>query len=62
MNRHTTREIAALPSGYVGIYRASDGKRWEAYVMERELVRLGVFATKRAAVAARRKYWNEREA
>jgi hypothetical protein len=30
--------------------------------MERELVRLGVFAAKRAAVAARRKYWKQREA
>jgi hypothetical protein len=51
------REIAALPSGHVGIYRADGGKGWEAYVMERDLVLLGVYPTKRAAVAARAKYW-----
>lgn len=52
-----TQEIAALPSGHVGVYRAKDGKRWEAYVMERDLVLLGVYSTIRAAVAARAKYW-----
>ena len=61
MIRRKFKEIAALPSGHVGIYRASDGKRWEAYVMERDLVRLGVYATKRAAVAARAKYWKAKE-
>jgi hypothetical protein len=55
--RRKMREIAALPSGHVGVYRADDGKRWEAYVMERDLVLLGVYATRRAAVAARAKYW-----
>ena len=52
-----TREIAALPSGHVGIHRANDGKRWEAYVMETDLVLLGAYPTKRAAIAARAKYW-----
>jgi hypothetical protein len=55
------KEIAALPSGHVGVYRADDGKRWEAYVMERDLVRLGVFASKRAAVAARAQYWKAKD-
>jgi hypothetical protein len=55
------KEIAALPSGHVGVYRADDGKRWESYVMERDLLLLGVFASKRAAVAARAKYWTAKE-
>lgn len=58
MTRRWPREIAAVPSGHVGVYRADDGKRWEAYVMHKDLVLLGTFATKRAAVAARAKYWN----
>jgi hypothetical protein len=55
------KEIAALPSGYVGVYRAPDGKRWESYVMEKDLVRIGVFATKREAAKARAEYWKARE-
>jgi hypothetical protein len=43
--------------GHVGVYRASNGKGWEAYVMEKDLVLLGVYPTIRAAVAARAKYW-----
>jgi hypothetical protein len=43
-----------LPSGYAGVYRADDGKRWEAYVADRgELILLGVYPTIRKAVAAR---------
>ena len=61
MTGHQPREIAALPSGHVGIYRADDGKRWEAYVMERDLVLLGVYPTVRAAAAARAKYWKAKE-
>jgi hypothetical protein len=57
MTKRRTREIAALPSGHVGVYRADDGKRWEAYVMEKDLVLLGVYRTIRAAVAARAQYW-----
>ena len=57
MTRRWPREIAALPSGHVGVYRTNDGKRWEAYAMERDQVLLGVYPTKRAAVAARAKYW-----
>jgi hypothetical protein len=57
MSSHKAREVAALPSGYVGVYRADDGKRWEAYVMDNGLVRLGAYATKRAAAAARAEYW-----
>ena len=57
-----TKEIAALPSGHVGVYRAPDGRRWEAYVMEKDLVRLGVYATKREAVEARAEYWRARKA
>jgi hypothetical protein len=53
------KEIAALPSGYVGVHRA--GKRWEAYVIEKDLILLGVYATKPAAVAARAKYWKNKE-
>jgi hypothetical protein len=61
MTMTRTREIAALPSGHVGVYRASDGKRWESYVMEKDLVLLGVYPTIRAAVAARAKYWTAKE-
>jgi hypothetical protein len=57
--RRKSREIAALPSGRAGIYRASDGKRWEAYILDKTLVRLGVYATKRAAIAARQRYWKK---
>jgi hypothetical protein len=48
-----------LPSGHAGVYRAPDGKRWEAYVItERDaLLRLGVYPTIREAAAARAKYW-----
>jgi hypothetical protein len=53
------KEIAALPSGHVGIYRAPDGRRWESYVMKKDLFLLGVFATKRGAVEARARYWQE---
>jgi hypothetical protein len=54
------KKIAALP---VGVHRANDGKGYEAVVLERRgFVRLGVFVSKRAAVAARRKYWKERAA
>jgi hypothetical protein len=53
--KRKSKEIAALPSGHVGVYRA--GSQWEAYVMKDNLVRLGTYATKRAAVAARAKYW-----
>jgi hypothetical protein len=59
--KRTTREIAALPSGHVGVYRAGDGKRWEAYVMENKLVLLGTYASKQAAAAARAKYWKGKE-
>jgi hypothetical protein len=61
VRKRKAREIAALPSGHVGVYRADDGKRWEAYVMEDDLLLLGVYATKRAAVAARVQYWNAKE-
>lgn len=60
MTARKFKEIAALPSGRVGVYRARDGKRWEAYVMERDLKLLGIYPTIRAAVAARAKYWRER--
>jgi hypothetical protein len=53
---------APVPSGHAGVYRAADGKRWEAYVMEKDLVLLGVYATIRAAVAARTEYWQGRAA
>jgi hypothetical protein len=61
MTKRKFREIAALPSGHVGIHRAPDGRRWEAYVMERDLILLGVYATKHAAVTARAKYWKAKE-
>jgi hypothetical protein len=55
------KEIAALPSGRVGIHRANGGG-WEAYVMgEDDLVLLGVYASVRAAVAARAKYWRAKQ-
>jgi hypothetical protein len=60
MSKRKFKEIAALPSGHVGIHRAKGGK-WEAYVMEDDLVRLGVYATKQQAVAARAKYWKAKE-
>src|SRR5262245_47977900 len=50
------REVQAWP---VGIYRVRKG--WEAYVMtSKDLMLLGTYASKRAAVAARAKYWKER--
>jgi hypothetical protein len=52
-------EFAPLPSKRAGVYRA--GKRWEAYVMENDLVLLGAYPTIRAAVAARDKYWKAKE-
>jgi hypothetical protein len=58
MTKRKTRESTALP---VGVYRASSGKGWEAYVMERDFVLLGVYPTIRAAVAARAKYWKAKE-
>jgi hypothetical protein len=62
MTARRLEEIAALPSGHVGIHRADDGKQWEAYVMEpRKLVLLGLYATKRAAIAARARYWKAKE-
>ena len=51
------KPAAPLPSGHAGVYRASDGKRWEAYVMEKDLVLLGAYATKREAADARARYW-----
>ncbi len=60
VTQRTGQEVAALPSGHVGIYRADDGKGWEAYVMTDELTLLGVFRTKRDAVAARANYWRKR--
>jgi hypothetical protein len=51
-----------LPSGHVGVYRASDGRRWEAFVMGKaDLVSLGVYATIREATAARAKYWKAKD-
>jgi hypothetical protein len=64
MVRRARREevTAALPSGHVGVYRAGDGKRWEAYVMgKNDLVLLGAYATIREAAAARAKYWKAKE-
>jgi hypothetical protein len=57
MTKRKTRTTAPLPSGHAGVYRADDGKRWEAYVMHGDLKLLGVYPTIRAAVAARAKYW-----
>jgi hypothetical protein len=51
---------APLPSGFVGVYRADDGKRWEAYVNDPELVCIGVFNTPKQAANARTKYWEKR--
>lgn len=61
MIKARTREIAALPSGHVGVHRASDGKGWEAYVMDKDLVLLGVYPTIRAAAAARVEYWKAKK-
>ena len=36
MSKGRTKEIAALPSGRVGVHRS--GRRWEAYVVEKDLV------------------------
>jgi hypothetical protein len=55
------KENATLPSGHTGVFRAKDGRHWEAYVMEEDLVLLGVFKTIRAAVEARAKYWRRRK-
>jgi len=52
------KEIAALPSGRAGVYR--EGRRWAAYVVEDDLVRLGDYPTIRAAAIARTKYWKAR--
>lgn len=50
------KAIAALP---VGVSRAGNGKGWTAHVLERKgFVTLGTYASIRAAVAARAKYWN----
>jgi hypothetical protein len=53
------RQDAPLPRGYAGVYRADDGKRWEAYVSNPDvpgkdgLIRIGVFNTPRQAAKAR---------
>jgi hypothetical protein len=61
-HRTARRKSRPAPSGHVGIYRADDGKRWEAYVMPgRTLVLLGVYTSKRAVVAARAKYWKGKD-
>src|SRR5262245_47495301 len=61
MTERKTR--GAVPSGHVGVQRASDGKQWEAYVLNRNNEQLlGVYPTIHAAVAARAKYWKERGA
>lgn len=47
-----------VPSGHAGVYRAEDGKGWEAYVMKPgDLALLGVFKTIKEAAAARAAYW-----
>lgn len=56
MTKLKLEKTAALPSGYVGVHRAPGGK-WEAYVLEKDLVLLGTYATKRAAATARAKYY-----
>jgi hypothetical protein len=61
-----SEKTTTLPSGYIGVYRASGGKGWEAYVADvvkgkPDLVLLGVYPTIRAAVAARTKYWKVKE-
>lgn len=61
MNRRKPKNSAPLPSGYDGVYRANDGKRWEAYVLDKKLKSLGVYATARAAAAARAEYWKAKE-
>jgi hypothetical protein len=56
--RKSRKKIGVLPSGHAGVYRADDGKRWEAYVAEKKNLRLlGIYPTIRAAAAARAKYW-----
>jgi hypothetical protein len=51
-----------LPSGHAGVYRADDGKRWEAYVADKgDLILLGIYPTIRAAATARAKYWKAHE-
>jgi hypothetical protein len=63
MTKRKSRDAAPLPSGHAGVYRADDGKRWEAYVADGgDLVLLGVYPTIRAAVAARAKYWKAKDA
>lgn len=58
MQKTTTRA-----SDEAGVHRAPDGKRWEAYVLPgKRLIKLGTYDTKAQAIAARRKYWAEREA
>lgn len=54
-------KTATLPSGYIGVHRANDGKGWEAYVLEKDLILLGVYPTRRAAATARAKYWKAKE-
>jgi hypothetical protein len=60
MTKLKLEKTATLPSGYVGVHRADDGKGWEAYVLEDDLVLLGVYPTRRAAATARAKYAKER--
>lgn len=55
---------AMTESGHVGVTRAADGKRWEAYVLvmgKDEPVLLGTYPSIRAAVAARAQYWKAKE-
>jgi hypothetical protein len=52
---------AVLPSGRAGVYRASDGKRWDAYVLDTDLILLGTYPSIRAADAARDKYWQAKK-
>jgi hypothetical protein len=66
MTRRRMKEFAALPSGHAGVYRAGASRGWEAYVADivkdkPDLILLGVYSTKRAAIAARAKYWKTRE-
>jgi hypothetical protein len=52
-----TKEIAAVPSGHVGVHRARRGG-WEALVIwGGALKRLGIYRTRDAAAAARRQFW-----
>ena len=61
MSTRKFKEIALEPSGHVGVQRARNGKGWEAYVLDKDVTLLGVFATKRQAVAARAKYWKAKD-